>query len=819
MASSVRQVVVVVREGAVDEMETLVGSLPGLRVRVVTTLRDVSWPDTDCLWLHDVDGLSPEVLPWLRAGGRLLATLRAVQAATALGIERIPPDDVRDTLWPPEAADAPPRGLATFGPHPLLADLHLGTHTWLPEPGEPYRWATYLATRPESAGVVAVEMVGLSLTPERVVAWEYAVGEGGMLCIGSGIHTAGPDPACAPQLRTLLRNALAGQGIPHRDRLLAAPCWPVPGARVLRQDMVPVPDLPAPAGPWPDNASPLVIALPESAPQSWRFTGRRASLAGGNVRGLQEIWIHPVAVARDVAASVSGTPLTESTTRLFPTEVVRCSQVGESTVTERWTAALEHPVVVWQVEGGGEAAIHLEWTTDLRRAWPYPAGAGGDLELIVAPGGHHAALRAVGDPFQLVIDAEGGTLEAAPTQGPAVRFSLRGTGRCRVRFTGVADAGDLERTRVMLARRGWAGVCKQRADHARELATYATSIETPEPALSAAFEWAKLEMDGGLAGVPGVGRCLATAPAKADRPGGAWFDGVAGARRAIAQLAAGDRNGPRDTLKFLSLIQDVDGRIIDECSTGGLCSYGVTPAIPAYLLLAAGYANWTGELDFMAQRWAAIRRAYQLGVASRPWLDAPAEAALWASSIGAVQPLAEALGHDEEAEQIGQAAAAARAAAGSATFPEGPSGLDDFRQGRCDAGLEEWRRLSDAVLRNDGAADPHGAVARLAVEGLWGVRANALEGAVRVAPWLPAGWDAMSLERLRVGRTVLTLRLRRRFGQVAARVERVHGPRIHVEFHLRGLPPGASVQVDDVELQGGRAAFEADGAHALVWHS
>ncbi|HMU62092.1 MAG TPA: hypothetical protein PKA66_09930, partial [Gemmatimonadales bacterium] len=194
-------------------------------------------------------------------------------------------------------------------------------------------------------------------------------------------------------------------------------------------------------------------------------------------------------------------------------------------------------------------------------------------------------------------------------------------------------------------------------------------------------------------------------------------------------------------------------------------------------------------------------------------------AALWASAFEAVQPLAEALRHPEAAEEIGAVAGAARSAAGSATFVAGPAALADFEQDRCAAGLDAWRRLSEAVPGRATDTDLPAAVASLAVEGFWGVRPNALEGAVRLAPWFPAEWDAMALERLRVGRTVLTVRLRRRFGQVAARVERVHGPRMHVEFHLRGASADAVVQVDEVELRGGRAAFEADGSHALVWHS
>lgn len=797
MVSAMRRVRVVVREGGVEEMRALVDLLPGIEAQVATSLEAGTWQDLDCVWLHDVSVSSPHMRSWLRAGGRLLATLSAVEVAVALGLESVPPDDVRDTLWE-EGPDSPPRGLAGFGPHPLFDGLQFGCCTWTPEAGAPYRWSTYLERRPASARVVAVERVDLELNPSRLVAWEYDVGDGGLLCIGSGVHPGPAGQVCAPQLRALLRNALAGQGIPHRDRLVAAPSWPEPASRVVRQDLVPVPALPPldedwPAIPWPQA---------EHAVEGWRQSGRRAWLSGGAGPGLSEAWIHPFSILRDPVVSEGGR-----------------RPSAEGALTERWVAALEHPIVYWEIEGPAESPLSVEWTSDLRRAWPYPAGGGGDLELSIAPGGRRAVLRAVGDPFELIIDAEGGTLEAVPTEQAAVRFALRGTGRCRLRFTGAADGGDLERSREVLARRGLPGLLKQRGEHTRELATYATSIETPEPALDEAFEWAKRRLDGGLAGSPGVGRCLAVESVTADRPGGMRFVGPAGCIHAMAQLGAGDRDSPRDTLKFLSLTQAVDGRIVDTATTSGLVRHALTPAVPRYLLLASHYAAWSGELDFLARRWATIRRSYELGMAERPWTTDPGGAELWARALEGLLPLAEALGHPESAEELAVAAGAARAAVGIATFRGGSTPLVDFQEGRPQDGLEGWRRLSSDSLDGGGDAAHAAALAGLAIEGLWGIEPNALEGAVRFAPWFPAEWDAMAIERVRVGRTVLTVRMRRRFGQVAAKVERVHGPRMHVDFVLRGTPADAAVLVDDVELRGGRVAFEADGNHALVWHS
>lgn len=804
---------------AAEAVRELLDALEGVSAVMALSLDEVAWPDTDCLWLHDVRATSPALGGWLEGGGRLLATLDAALVPVDLGLESVPPDEVRDSRWECAAHDDAPRGMAAFGPHPLFDGLQQGACTWAPVAGELYRWAVYLASRPGTGQVVAVERRGLEVNPVCVVAWEYSVGQGGLLCIGSGVCPDAPDQRWAPQLRALIGNALGRSGIPHRDRPPGARHWPVPGQKVLRRDLAPVPQLPGLEGDWADSPAALALDHSVGSDESWVLAGRRGVLTGSEGGGLAEAWLHPFRALRDAALSVAGSLPTPSRIRITPDQVTRWSEADGTPVVERWLVALEHPVLFWQVDPGAPRPVLLEWSVDLRRAWPYPAACGGDLELSVAPSGRHAMLRAVGDPFRLIVDVEGGTLEAAPLEGPGVRFSVRAVGRCRVRLLGAADDADLERSRQMLARRGWAGLQAQREEHACSLATYATSIEVPEPALVEAFEWAKVRMDGCLVGAPGVGRCLSTGYARPaagrDRPGAARYVGADACRTALAQLAAGDRGGPRDTLQFLSLTQGVDGRLIEECSTSGLALHGIDGVTPFYLLLAARYAAWTGELDFLARRWSAIRRALDAGLAAPPWT----RAATWVTALEALQPLAEALGHPETAEELSGHAAAARAAGpGGADLVDAPC-LDPFMSGRFEDGLGQWRTLALAAPCPDDQARTSVAIAAVAVEGLWGVRPNALEGAVRIAPWFPPGWDTMALDRLRVGRTVLSVRMRRRFAQVAARIDRVHGPRLHVDFELRGAPASEAVTLDDVELRGGRVAFEAEGTHALVWHA
>lgn len=796
------RIVVAARPEAAAPIRALLESLPGAAVQVGSTLGELPWSSAGALWIHDLRPDASPLLPWLTSGGRLLATLEAALLPSDLGIESIAPDDLRESTWDAASVAEGPFGMAAFGDHPLFAGLQRGAETSSPTPGEVRRRACYLAGRPREGRVVAVERLGDRIDAARLVAWEYPVGQGGILCIGAHIRPEAAEPKRRPQLLALLGNALGGDGIPgHRPRT-APRYWPAPGATALRHDMQPVPDLPELEDRWPTGGG-SKSEFPANRPAGrWALPGRRALLAGDS-RGLGELWVHPWRAARDIALHVRGMAPATAEPHLSPVGAERHSLAGAVSVVERWLVALEHPIAYWDVQADEGAPLLLEWTSDLRPSPPFPPASAGDLELSVAPDGRRAVVGASGDPFRLVVDVAGATLEAAPVEGPGVRFSVRGAGRCRVRFTGATDQADLSRSHEVLTRRGLPGLLRQRGDHARELSTYATSVEVPERSVVEGIERAKLAMDSLLAGSPGVGRSLLGTlfpgndgeASRGHRFGGAEACGVA-----IAQLALGDRAGPRDLLKFLSLTQDVDGRIAAGCSTSGVVVHGVEAVVPAYLLLASRYADWTGELDFLARRWSAIRRAIECG--REHGLEGPP----WSTALAALQPLAESLGHLEAAEAIGE-----WILPGSGRPPAQPDG-------EAPAWPDRLRQLSgqvaSAVAKPTECAD----LALAAVEGLWGIRSDALASAVRIAPWFPPDWERMAIERLRVGRSVLTVRMRRRFSQVVAQVERIHGPRIHVEFLLREESSPGPVQLDDVPLGGDRAAFEADGAHLLIWN-
>ena len=197
----------------------------------------------DVVWVHASAEAPPlprdRVMGWVSTGGRLLLTQRAASRVVTLALERDGPNDRStapwrhddDEFWLPEfrAFSTFPhvRGLAAYGPHPLFQGLAQGTYVWAPGEGEPYVRAVYArGRRPSHGRIVACERSYIHLNADRVVAWEYAVGAGGVLCLGAFVVLGARDQLLARQLHAVLRNALLGEGIPSAVRPARPVYWP-----------------------------------------------------------------------------------------------------------------------------------------------------------------------------------------------------------------------------------------------------------------------------------------------------------------------------------------------------------------------------------------------------------------------------------------------------------------------------------------------------------------------------------------------------------------------------------------------------------------
>ena len=912
----------------------------------------------DVVWVHGPIRPPEGMGSWLEQGGRLLATLDAVAIPAALGLEAIPPDesfrgiwrDADDEFWLEEfrSFKAYPhiRGLAAFGPHPLFAGLGQGTYTWAPTEREAFARLTYRHQRPAAGAVVAVERSFIHLNAERVVAWEYAVGDGGILCIGAFVHPAAPDQLLTRQLQAMLANAIVGDAIPHRDRALPVTLWPEPGRR-CRRSTTPVPPVPELSGRWVQSVSDLVIDGPITTHAPWTLAGRRMLLTGDERTGLVEAWSHPVRVMKGKRIRIDGAEPEPATIRVTPEEVTRVLKVGTRFSTERWTTGLERPVMIWEIEADPEVEVEATWSVDLRRMWPYPAGAFGDLRWNVSEDGARVWVGASGASVQLVFSVQHGRfLPPAERHGapPTLELSIAGRGLVRIVAIAAVDSDDLAASLNALGRKNLDGLQRQRAQHAEQVLAYGVGVDTPDTDLAASFEWAKIRTDSFVAETPGLGRSLlagyaSSRPGWGDgRPGYGWYFGRDACWTAFAQLAAGQREPARDIIRFLAVHQDVSGKVLHEYTTSGLVHYDAADSTPLFLLLVARFAAWTGDVEFLRKYWNQVERAYRYCLETDTDGDGLIEnsrvghgwiehgplggshvtlylAACWCAALEELAPVADQIGRADLGEELRRRGAVAResiqrrflvngeyalgldgsgnpqmhrtamlavplwlgavnpahcrgwldAVAGPGfSTPWGvrmiaaddplfdPEGyhlgsvwplytgwvsLAEWRAGRYQPALDHLlinarlyrdraRGAYDEVLhgleyRNAGICPDQAWSAAMVlsplVEGLWGVVPCALEESVLVAPWLPPDWARMSIRRLRIGRTVLDLELRRRPGQLIARVARSFGPGLQLKLAPRSAAAPLRVMVDDIELGGTSAQFQVRDQHEVIF--
>jgi len=694
----------------------------GLRAqRYGTSQAAAALGESDVIWMHATAPL-PLAEPhrfeaFVSQGGGLLLTLRAAELVTQLHLESAAPNDCRQAVWRHEADEwwlsefrsmsAFPhvRGLATYGPHPLVAGLHNGTYCWAPTEDEPYAWACYSGgARPVEGHVVGVERAYILQNADRIVAWEYEAGRGRVSCLGAFAYFAAPDPLLRRQLETLVTNAL--RSVAHGGDGAARTRWPLPrtGAAFSEALLLPEPlDL---AGSLPDPAAdPIAIAAPVEGDEPWDLAGRRQLVVGREASGIQEVWTHPhrTVAAWDVRADGESAQGIETT--VSPDVVRRVLRAGRRRAEETTFVALEHAVTIVEYrrlrirresEPQEPLVLELRFTVDLRRAWPFAAGCGGNLRF-----------RPGADGRTVLIESESGDGVAAVFFGRAVAIALEplADGRpgilCRatasldapfrVAVVGGADRSDFDRNLRAIRRLGVDGLVRQRMQRAITVRDARIAVTSGDARFDHAVEWAKRRLDAFLAETPGVGRSLlaghaASTPGWGDgRPGYAWYFGRDACWAAFGLLAAGEFSLVRQVLRFLSDRQDVTGKILHEATTSGQFHYDSADSTPLFLLLVARYLAWTGETAFVASIWPKVERAYEFCVSTdtdgdglienarvgHGWVESEPLggaqvtlylAAIWRAALEGLARVAEALGNPRMQAECSARAARAGAA-------------------------------------------------------------------------------------------------------------------------------------------------------------
>lgn len=389
-----------------------------------------------------------------------------------------------------------------------------------------------------------------------------------------------------------------------------------------------------------ESPSGLQLEGPARTGRFFAVAGRRAAVFGTEGRSL-EAWAYPLKLVDDFRLSfrLDGYPLdidgsdTLASVSVRPEATTFTYSHAAFTVRQTVIAPIDEPGVVMllDIDAALPMTVTASFRPKLRLMWP--AG-------LMTPNvewnekGHVYVLSEESKRFAGVVGSPAGAdLSLMPYQEEPKDVPLKMSIRVPLEamrgqavpivFAGSVDSREAARAAYerLLARAPV--LLAENAAYYRELLEQTLAVETPDPRLDAAFAWAKVGIDKGLATNPLLGTGLVAGfrtSGDSERPGFAWLFGRDALWTTLATTSYGDRAVSRLALDFLRVHQGKDGKIPHEISQsaslipwfeGYEYPWNSADATPLFVIAQGDLYRASGDRAFLEASWPAILKAYR----------------------------------------------------------------------------------------------------------------------------------------------------------------------------------------------------------------
>ena len=287
-------------------------------------------------------------------------------------------------------------------------------------------------------------------------------------------------------------------------------------------------------------------------------------------------------------------------------------------------------VILLSVETIKPLSVVASFTPELKPMWP--AGLGGQYSYwdagkryFVISEGSRKNVALVGSPAGERFSS--GPAHALPEGDMKVRISVE-TGVARRTFYPIfisASHAGRKQADDTYARLGkeLKELYQEKFQHMEKLLNDRLFVRTPDKRLNMAFQWAKVAVDSAYVCNPQLGCGLVAGyghSGRSERPGFAWYFGGDTFFNSWAINSYGSFEVTRQGLTLLRDNQREDGKIMHELSQGAgfipwfeEYPYGFYHAetSPYYIVSLHDYLNLSGDLQFLNDSWASVKKAYQ----------------------------------------------------------------------------------------------------------------------------------------------------------------------------------------------------------------
>lgn len=662
-------------------------------------IRTAIYHRTDSAAIEDYEIAADSVLkPYVEAGGNLMLTMEATRLLNHWNVEPTPLEvEYQDAS---DSGYGRALGFHGYREHPVFENLSGGAYVWKGLQDHQARTLGFSGSHlPKAAGakVIGINWAYIHYHDKRKLLWETPLGRGKILAAGAYLYFSEPN-VNKSTLRRFTRNTM--DYLNGTREFASRPKYWVYDTIPTRKA-----DFPAEAGveiaeekPWSPTPLPLHAHRPVEPTNYWNVNGEQI-LAMGRERGpVEEVWIHPVMVLRDLRVSLltadSSTPIrldsVSATLTRSADYLQRTYSVAGGEFTEIITASPSAPLLAlnfkWDIPGLKE--VRVEYTSNLRLMWPYSHESTGTLHYSVSTDGRTTVFDRDKELNMLgVFDATPtSATQEATSSDKKITFSYAfdaSRGNLTMYLSGGEEGIPASAAAIAGAMGNSKGIYESARRHYLDLGRDLTTIETSDPAFNDAYRSAIISTGKFFCHTPSIGKSLMAGywttsrgwnggHKVSGRPGYAWYFGRDTEWTGTVMNSYGDHDKVRDILTTFGNRQDPDGKIYHELTTSGSLHYDASDATPLYIILAGDYMRKSGDVDFIRSQWPRIEKAMNFCLSTDTDGDGLIEntgvghgwqeshqlhgahtevylAALWTEALKEYAAMARTLGHADQA--------------------------------------------------------------------------------------------------------------------------------------------------------------------------
>ncbi|MBQ4913798.1 hypothetical protein J8L85_05075 [Maribacter sp. MMG018] len=621
--------------------------------------KEIKNEDYTHLWIHQMEknhgvyndkATGDKIKTFVKNGGHLILSMEAVRLLNEWGIEKNAYQIENDTVT--DDGFGRPLGFHGFKSHPIFDGMHGGSYPWKSKEDHIVRKVGFFGNQlPDTtiAKVLGVEWTYITFHEDNKLVMEYRLGKGSIIAVGAFTYFAKENYNRA-QLNKFYENIL--EYTAGNIKEVKANNWDYSPQKVVGFTKgLPTIDAPV-ATEWSLPQASIALKKEKASDDVVILTGRRMMAVGKQKGGLDEIWTNPFMSFRDVITGVKLkgqksivwlNDLTPSITS-SPELLVREYELGPGSLKEIVTVSPDNPVAVihYEWESSEIEKIVLTYTSNFRYMWPYSERVASTIRYTWSPEMNAAVATAQSNTLVSIMGFSNSPENSVMGQYDGFVFKDNGASGIKTENKQVsgffsfdaqkmngklsayltADEQGLDKAGDMYAEsiKDFEFLYKKASQYYNNLLKSSLMLTTPDKKFNEGYRWALLHSDQFFQETPSIGTTMVAGLGTTERgwdggqkisgrPGYSWYFGRDGQWCAFAVNAYGGHEQVKKMLKVFAKYQSLNGKIYHELTTSGAVHYDASDATPLYVVLAAHYLKYSGDVAFIKEIWPSIKRA------------------------------------------------------------------------------------------------------------------------------------------------------------------------------------------------------------------